>query len=61
MFLKFDMITCSDVATPMNSSFNLKFPEGYFATINQVKQYQTIVESFIYLSTQTKPDIAYAI
>ena len=58
---RFGMAACKDSATPMDLGLHLEASEGYSATVSQVKEYQAIVGSLIYLSTQTRPDIAYAV
>ena len=34
---------------------------GHQATVQEIKNYQTLIGSLIYLATQTKPDIVFAV
>ena len=61
ILIRFGMEDCKSVSTPMEVGSNLEAHEDYKATVQQVKEYQAIVGSLIYLWTQTRPDISFAV
>ena len=57
---KFGMSDCKPVRTPVNPEVKLTPCENEDNVYNQ-KMYQAAVGSLLYLSTKTRPDIAYAV
>ena len=57
---QYEMLDCKEVATPVNPDLKLLAAENQTEVVNQ-QQYQAIVGSLLYLSTRTRPDIAYAV
>jgi hypothetical protein len=57
---KFDMYDCKPVSTPVNPDVKLVSGENSNDPCKQ-KLYQAVVGSLLYLSTKTRPDIAYAV
>ena len=60
MLRKFDMHDCKPVNTPVNPDVKLVSGESSNDSCNQ-QLYQAVVGSLLYLSTKTRPDIAYAV
>ena len=58
--LKFEMGDCKPVRTPVNQDVKLTQCESDDDVYDQ-KLYQAMVGSLLYLSTRTRPDIAYAV
>ena len=62
LLTRFNMEACNAVSTPMESGTRLEAQkEGIQANSKDVKLYQAVVGSLIYLLSQTRPDIAFEI
>ena len=57
---QYRMHDCKAVSTPVNSDLKLVAAENPKEVVNH-RMYQAIVGSLLYLSTRTRPDIAYAV
>ena len=56
------MQTCAPVSTPIEPGTRLeKSPEGYTATSEDMRRYQSAVGSLMYAMLGSRPDIAYAV
>lgn len=56
----FGMQECKAVATPMETNQKLNKPKNVDAHLMKRLPYQSLIGSLLYLSTSTRPDIAYA-
>ena len=57
---RYEMHECKPVSTPVNPDSKLVAADGPDVVHNQ-RLYQAVVGSLLYLSTKTRPDIAYAV
>ena len=60
LLVRFKMDSCKPVDTPFDSGLKLKKTEAEEACCDRTR-YQSAVGSLLYLSTKTRPDIAYAV
>ena len=56
---KFGMQDCKPISTPVNP--DVKLVSGQSSDVCNQQMYQAVVGSLLYLSTKTRPDIAYAV
>ena len=61
MLLRFGMKNCKKATTSMNVGIKLNNDDEYQTTVKEIKQFQAQIECLIYLFTQTRPDIAFAV
>jgi hypothetical protein len=54
---EFDMLGCKVVETPMDTSF----PAMQKSEVKKVEVYKQAIGSMIYLATQTRPDLSFAV